>query len=248
MKKPRLICLPHAGASSMMYSSWKKELLDVADLQLIELAGRGSRSDEPFYKNIQEAVQDIAQAMQQDLDKQPYLLFGNSMGSLLAYELCHYFESANMPLPEHLFLSAKGAPQLKDSENPIHVLPEEEFKSKVFALGGIPEDLLTNKEFGDVFWPVMRADYRLVETYRGRPKRKLNISTSILYGAADPIPMEQLLAWQDNFVLPCEFTQFEGGHLFIQEQKGRVIPWIRNKIRDTNTLKVGGESIVSHSL
>ncbi|MFL1674602.1 thioesterase II family protein [Paenibacillus dendritiformis] len=246
MKKTRLFCFPHAGASSMMYSSWQKELKDVAELHLIEMAGRGSRSEEAHYKNVESAVQDIFQVIRRYVGEQPYMIFGNSMGSLLAYELCCHIENAKLASPEQVFLSAKGAPQINQDEVSVHKLPDDLFKSKVISMGGIPQDLFANKEIGDLFWPILRADYKLVETYIWKKKRRLNTSASILYGEEDEITKEQLFAWQDNFVNTCEFIGFEGGHLFIQQQKDKVIQLIKRKIIQVANLRAGGDSIANY--
>lgn len=55
----KLFCLPYGGGSAYSYLKWKSNLADLIELCPVELAGRGKRFHEPYYSNIDEAVDDV---------------------------------------------------------------------------------------------------------------------------------------------------------------------------------------------
>ena len=59
MSKCQIFCLPYAGGSSLIYSDWRTLLSSHIEIVPIEMNGRGKRLVEPFYKDTQEAAEDI---------------------------------------------------------------------------------------------------------------------------------------------------------------------------------------------
>ena len=146
-RKIKLFCIPYAGGSAVLYSKWKNHLPESIELRPIELAGRGSRIQEPFYLNVREAVDDIYSMIYEEIQSSQYILFGHSMGAMLSYELAQKIknEGANQPL--HLFFSGKTVPHLPVSEEKkYHLLSEEDFKDKIINLGGTPPDFFDHPE------------------------------------------------------------------------------------------------------
>lgn len=45
---PRLLCLPHAGGSAVMFSPWRSRFADRATVTPVELPGHGGRRTEPW--------------------------------------------------------------------------------------------------------------------------------------------------------------------------------------------------------
>ncbi len=172
MKKIKLFCIPYAGGSAMVYHKWKNKLNSVIELHPIELAGRGSRYNEPLYKSLDEAVNDIYRYIISHIDSSPYALFGHSMGSYLTFELFHKLTSMRHKEPIHIFFSGKESPQSNKSKRQIHLLDDLNFKSKILELGGTPEELINNEELSHFFLPIIRADYKITEKYKYLPKSK----------------------------------------------------------------------------
>ncbi|MDU6373717.1 MAG: thioesterase domain-containing protein, partial [Bradyrhizobium sp.] len=48
----RLICLPYAGGSAMIYARWRRLLPSWIEVVPLELPGRGARMDEPLHTEM----------------------------------------------------------------------------------------------------------------------------------------------------------------------------------------------------
>ncbi|GGG33682.1 thioesterase [Lysinibacillus alkalisoli] len=223
----KLICIPFAGGSSVVFSKWHRLLSEDIEILNIELAGRGRRFQEKCYDNVEEAVDDIYQIVLPVLTgEEPYAIFGHSMGSLLAFELCHRIQEYNHRLPVAVFFSAKSAPHLPPKEQ-VHLFEKERFIEKVFSLGGTPEQLLNNRDLLDLYLPSIRADYKLVETYKFQKRSNLlNIPFYVFYGDEDDIKIDEMQGWKIHTSQTCRWYEFKGGHFFIQPQENRVVTLI----------------------
>ena len=170
MTKFRLFCLPYAGGSATVYGKWKNNLHSSIALKLIELAGRGKRFAEPFYDSFTSAVEDICSIVKNDLDGAPYAIWGHSMGSILAFELAYKLKETGCEEPIHIFFSGRYPPHiLKNKEQSLYELPDKDFLERIFRLGGTPKEMLENRELQDIFTPILRADYKILNGYRYFP-------------------------------------------------------------------------------
>ena len=111
MRTIKLFCIPYAGCSASIYSKWKRKLPQDIELIPLEPAGRGRRCDEPLYNNLNEAVDDLYWEAAKVLDRSDeYILFGHSMGSLLAFELYYKLMEEGFREPLHLYVSGARLP------------------------------------------------------------------------------------------------------------------------------------------
>ncbi|KEK20053.1 thioesterase II family protein [Bacillus gaemokensis] len=225
----KLICLPYAGGSAAIFNGWKASLLSEITLENVELAGRGKRYRENFYTSVFEVVEDIYSIIHKELDDSPYAIFGHSMGSLLAFELGHKIQQEKRRIPEAFFFSGKAAPNFLNQEN-VHLYEKERFIKKIFSLGGTPAELMKYKVLLDRYLPIIRADYKIVETYKFQDNRPLlNTPFYIFYGDEDTITLDKIKAWENYTSKSCEWFKFDGNHFFIKQQERLVINLI-NKI------------------
>lgn len=79
----KLFCIPYAGSSASIYSQWSSELGGIAEIIPVELAGRGRRIYDPLYRSFEEAVEDVTSIIVQQLNENPYAIFGHSLGQFL---------------------------------------------------------------------------------------------------------------------------------------------------------------------
>jgi medium-chain acyl-[acyl-carrier-protein] hydrolase len=162
--------------------------------------------------------------MEKHLDGTPIALFGHSMGTLFTYELAHSLHQVTGQSPAHLFFSGRGAPHTAKKGVNIHELPDAEFQNEVLQLGGTPLDLFANKELSDIYMPILRSDYRLVETYQDTGKeKKLDCDITILWGNRDRYTREEAEDWGKYTNGDSRFIEYNGGHFFINEQPQKVI-------------------------
>ncbi|WP_256756849.1 thioesterase II family protein [Cohnella sp. WQ 127256] len=228
----KLICIPYAGGSATVYYPWKKLIHPSIKVVPLELAGRGERMGQSFYRSIEaDGTDDLYRSVEKELDGSPIALFGHSMGTLFAYELAHRIvRETGQPLA-HLFLSGRGAPHTARSESVIHELPDPEFQAEVLRLGGTPAELFQHKELSDIYMPILRSDYRLSETYRdtGKPD-KLDCGITVMRGTQDSYGRTEAEEWNQYVSGDTRIVEYDGGHFFIHEFRQQVLSAIHESL------------------
>lgn len=233
-----LYCLPHAGASAMVYSRWQRKLPAWLAIHPVELPGRGLRMSEPLQKDMPVLVAQLAGEISRTIHlnpDQPYALLGHSLGSLLAFELAHALPKIGCAPPVALFASGTAAPTRREDyeEELREPKTDEELIDDLCTFQGTPEDVLVNQELMELTLPIMRSDYLLCGGYRytHSHQAKLTCSLHVLGGKTDKASDEQLRAWQQETTAAFNLTMFDGGHFFIQEYEKKVLHLIKNNLQ-----------------
>jgi surfactin synthase thioesterase subunit len=215
-----------------MYTPWKKLLDPAIQCCPIELAGRGRRYGEQLYGDIEEAIEDVYQIVEQQVGESRFAFFGHSMGALLGYEVIARLWQRRGCAPMHAFFSGRIPPDLPAGER-LHVLPEKQLGERLLQWGGLSKQLSENKDFLRMFLPIIRADLKAVETYsRGTSAYALlPCALSILFGKEDPFfQAEQVSHWVDFTTQTCDFYTFAGGHFYLLEQRTELIQLINGTL------------------
>lgn len=228
----KLFCLPYAGGSASIYTRWERYLDRTIKLWPVELAGRAGRINEPYYKSMSEAVDDIAGLIENKLGESDYAIFGHSMGSIMAYELIRRFSMKNLKLPVHVFFSGRYPPNIKKGERVMHSLPETEFQQEAMKLGGINKNLLRFSGLLKSALDTLRADYKVLETYACDFEiHKWDFDISVLAGKDDalaaPSDMEE---WKKYTGKQCKFYYFDGGHFYLHSHVKSIVQIINNTL------------------
>ena len=123
----RVFLFHHAGGSHLLYRDWVPHFPADLEACLVEAPGRGRLSHLDPLDDVADIVSFLLPDIRQLLDK-PFILFGHSMGAMIAYELTHRLLTAGLPLPSWLGLSARAAPRPDgglDVRN-RHLMPADE--------------------------------------------------------------------------------------------------------------------------
>jgi surfactin synthase thioesterase subunit len=215
----RLFCFPYAGGNASIYRNWHDWLAPGIEVVAVELPGRGMHISEPAIDRMDVLVDRVLTAMRPLLDR-PFALFGHSVGALLAFELSHRLAATGGPEPQHLIVSGMGAPHIPYSGTPIHDLPDGEFIAALRALNGTPPEVLANDALLDCFLDLLRADFRLGETYRCDRIVRLRHPITAFGGVHDEcFPREDVEAWQHHTDARCVVRWLPGDHFFIREHE-----------------------------
>lgn len=233
-----LFCLPYAGGSEGVYSKWKNYLDNSVKLYPIALKGRGRRFYDDFYEDLNEAVDDIFISIKEILNKEnhsEYAIYGHSMGSLLAYELYYKLKSEGMKKPSHIFFSGYGAPNLMKKKEAIHELPDDKFIQKVIELGGTSDEILDNEELLELFIPILRSDFKIINQYKYIDREdKIESNISILNGEKDDIDIKSILEWRKLGNKEFNIYNFDGDHFFINNYFEEIIGIINRTLNKVN--------------
>lgn len=231
--KPIVVfCIPHAGSSSMVYRDWQNYFGEGFKIIPLELAGRGRRFKEKHYESILECAEDLYPKIESVIMEQKYVIFGHSMGALIAFELLRTIIKKGKPLPMHVVFSSRKSPDLPEEErrylwddqklkdeiqkNSMEISPESDY-----------EDLIS------IFLPIIRNDLKNVETYEYVPFEKIKVPITIASGKDDFIKIKELIKWEKFTYDKCTIALFDGGHFYYKRNMNQVCQFFKMQILDT---------------
>lgn len=219
----RLICFPYAGGSATTYMDWIKWLPENIEVIGIQPPGRASRIFEPAFKEMDKLIADLIVNISDSLRK-PYVVFGHSLGSRVAFELMNQCKKHRLRLPSHFIASGSRGPQFRCAKTDIYDLPDNEFLQELENLNGTPKEILKNKEIMEICLPLLRADFELADNYYFSEKCIFDLPVSIFNGETDSdITKEQLNGWSEFFTITANKHTFHGDHFFVESNKQNVV-------------------------
>jgi medium-chain acyl-[acyl-carrier-protein] hydrolase len=228
----RLFCFPYAGGDAQVFRGWQRHLAPEVDVCLAHLPGRGRRLGAPRFTRLQKLVEAIADVIGPKAET-PFAFYGHSMGALISFELARELRRRNAVSPLHLFLSGSQAPGMRKIELRMFDLPEKELIAKLHKLNGTPMELFDDPEIKDLFIPLLRADFEMVDTYECSPESPLMCPMTVYGGSEDErAPVDSLNPWEMHTTAQCKVRIFPGGHFFIQQQSAQFINVLRRDVLD----------------
>ncbi|PCJ16879.1 MAG: putative thioesterase [Gammaproteobacteria bacterium] len=230
--KLRLFCFPYAGGSAALYKDWSKSLAanNAIELCAVQLPGRGARIGESLIDNGDLLIERLVTAIRPLLDV-PCVFFGHSMGAQVAWELTRALREEKLPQPKVLMVSGRSAPQLNRQREPIHHLPEAEFIQALGKLQGTPDELLQNAELMEFVGPMLRADFKVIETWQYRPQTPLRVPIVALGGEQDEgVGRDGISAWQHQTSIDLVERELPGGHFFITSAQDLVLAEVKSAL------------------
>ncbi|MEU6556613.1 alpha/beta fold hydrolase [Streptomyces sp. NPDC046915] len=224
----RLYVFPHAGGSGLMYQDWPARFPPDWRVTAQDAPGHGTRMGEPPLSDGDALVNHYLDRLGPELDgsEAPFAFFGHSMGAMVAYELTRRLVAGDHRTPVWLGLSACGAPRPDEppARLPARELSDEELRRQVARLGGTPPKVLDHPGLWRHFAPVIRADLRLVSSWRPAPAdTPLPVPVSLFGGARDTaVGLDALQRWAERCERLLAVHVFPGGHFYFHDDPDAV--------------------------
>jgi len=212
----RLFCLPFAGGGASVYRSWSNHLGPKLEVCPIQLPGRENRISTPAINDSRRLAEMIANQLSLYLSK-PYLIYGHSMGGLLAYEVLKHLQDQGHALPVTAFIGAHRAPHLPPRRQSFLDLGDRDFIDKISSFGGFDQEVLASQELVDFVLPTLRADFSVCDGYQYAGTTPLECPFVVFSGKTDPeVPPTDMDAWSQHTTYPLQHISLDAGHFFLK--------------------------------
>ncbi len=225
----RLVCFPHAGGSASFYFPMSRTLAPRIEVLAVQYPGRQERARDAAVECIHELADRIADVIR-DWPRKPVAFFGHSMGATIAFEVAHRLErTADLDLM-HLFVSGRRAPSRVRREN-LHECGDDALIAELRRHSATDDRLLQEPALLRMILPVLRSDYRAIETYRERPGARLHCPMTVLVGDNDPlVTRDEAEAWRAHTAGPTAVRYLPGGHFYLTEHLGQVVETVAGRL------------------
>lgn len=229
----RLVCFPHAGGAASFYREWAELLPQEVELAAVRYPGREDRFSEPFAERMDALADPIAEELAAGAGSGagvPLALFGHSMGAALACEVAARLERRQGVRLERLFVSGREGPGVETDGGPKSY-DDEALSGEVARLGGHGAEILAVPGLRELLLPVLRADYRLIDSYRAGPGLRLSTPVTALAGESDPsCTVEEVREWSAATSASFELRGFPGDHFFLVPCREQVVAVVRERL------------------
>lgn len=219
--RARLVCLPYAGGAARVFRDWQRLAPDWLEVCPVEYPGHGARMGQVPLDDIDTMVRDVAAELD-PLPSLPTVLFGHSMGGLVAYELARWMVESGGPQPVHLFVSA--SPDPRGERGPANsTLPADELVQSLADMGGTPRAVLESPELMELALPVVRADFAALESYHHGERPLLPVPLTVIGGLDDTlVGLDQLEGWREC-ATEVTMNHLPGGHFFLHDTHDELL-------------------------
>lgn len=225
----RMICIPQSGAGAGAFTGWRRHIPAGVELAPVELPGRGTRDREPLPVDIHAMADALFEGLRPELEM-PYVLFGHSLGGLLAYEVVRRVQDAGLREPLAVLISGARAPHVPTLHAMGHA-DDKDLLAWLMANGGMPEELLEYPDFLRDILRGVRADLLYADSYLVPDPPIVSSPLHVFGGAADDVtPPDETRSWERCAGSDFSVTILPGGHSFPHDSAAELFAAIRDRV------------------
>jgi surfactin synthase thioesterase subunit len=212
----RLYCFPHAGAGTSCFGRWPAIVGPDIEVVPVTLPGRGTRRREPRVTDPDTLLDHLFSTLGPP-PWGPCVLYGHSLGALVAYTLARALGRAGSASPLLVVAGASRPPAA-----PVPVLEGPDPSDDVLVgmmreLGAVPSSAVPGGVWRRTTLPVLRDDRRLARALSSAAGAPLEIPLMAVAGSADPLAGPPVMAgWRQWTTERFIQRTVPGDHFFVQ--------------------------------
>lgn len=230
---PTVVLFPHAGGAASFYVPLSAALTPDVEALAVQYPGRQDRRLEPCVASVAELADRVVDELAPRLGGQ-IVLFGHSMGALVAYEVALRLERAGVT-PSALVASASKSPS-RFGIDFGDIDDDTVLVDRLRTLSGTGTVVLDDDELLRAILPAVRGDYRALQAYRHEPGTRVRCPLTVLTGLEDPmVSVRDATGWADHTTDGFRVRAFPGGHFYLDAQRDAVAATIADIIGGRTT-------------
>ncbi|MGW3989895.1 thioesterase II family protein [Streptomyces sp. NPDC004830] len=221
-----LHCFAHAGAGVSAFHGWQTRLGPGAVPAAHLLPGRDRRRREPRVTTRQELLADLLDDFR--APNGPFVLYGHSLGAMVAYTLARALHEAGLPTPALLAVGACPPPDAPSELADACRRSPDGLLDLLDRLEVVPEGARPGGLWHRAVLPVLRDDLTLADSLRRAALMPVTggpfaVPLLVVAGEADPLaPPGTMAGWERFSAGPVVRRTVAGGdHFFV---RGPALP------------------------
>ncbi|WP_167975466.1 thioesterase II family protein [Lentzea indica] len=224
------MCLPPAGSGCRFFRSWQSAAGTGVSVVGVQLPGRENRWRDPAPADVDDAVAAVVgELVGLGALEQPVVIFGQSFGGLLGYEVARRLGDGHGAWPAALVVAACRPPHLwigagrglVDDDQALEQLLQERALDEYELDEGSRQLMLD----------MLRRDARLSLTYRDPCGATVSCPVWAWGGRDDgTVTAEHLAGWDRYAGASFHHRQFDGGHYFPGQHTDLVVALLRDML------------------
>jgi surfactin synthase thioesterase subunit len=213
--RPTIVCFHHAGGTASAFRDWQRHAGTEVNIRAVQLPGRESRIAEARHSDLGTLVETLVHELN-FLLAGPHVLFGHSMGALVAYHLARRRLELGLRKPEALAVAAYAAPHLANVSIAVEAVSDLDLARYLCDIDGMRPELVRRPEWLGPLLAVVKDDLRVCHSHRYTPASPLPFPVHAFGGVDDPLVTEENLAgWRAHTSVEFSLTMVRGGHFLV---------------------------------
>lgn len=222
-----LYVFPYAGGNSSAFVPLANLCAGYCKIELLDYPGHGKLYCEDFAKSISDLANRCTNYILQHYCGNSIYLLGYSMGCIVAYEVAKRLQDKGVCVA-HVFYLA-GDPPSVESALKYAWNTDKELIDELVALGGIPEEFISNAELLEYFLPIIKNDCKLMNEYTDLNPTMILSRCSVLFSNEEKLS-GRIKEW-DEYGEDVTYIFFDDCHFFIFNYLDSVADYILNIIQ-----------------
>lgn len=217
----KLVCFPHAGGTANAYRTWPLGLPSDISVLAVRYPGREDRLGDPLPSGLEALADEIADVLG-EVTTHRLVLFGHSMGASVAHEVALRLQGRGRA-PAALCVSGRQPPHALHDQRKLFG-PDEKIIADVVRFDASRAVVFADPALREMVLPSVRADYRMVDDYRGGRRPPLDCPIYGYAGADDPeVTPERMRGWADMTHGAFRLLVLPGGHFYLRAEEAALL-------------------------